>query len=110
MKIAEENADKFQEIQKTYGSIFKLGAVEDLKNREKLGSLIRFTTTHRNSTSFNDVCLLSLIRLARDKYDCLSSISKTRRKARNRYMIHLISLAFLRLFADFLPCRDGQKG
>ena len=55
-KIGEEDADKFQEVQKTYGSIFKLGAVEDLKNREKLGSLVRFTTTHRNNTSFNDVC------------------------------------------------------
>jgi heat shock protein 90kDa beta len=55
-RIAEEDADKFQEIQNTYGSIFKLGAVEDLKSREKLGSLIRFTTTHRNNTSFDDVC------------------------------------------------------
>lgn len=54
VRIAEEDADKFQEIQNTYGSIFKLGAIEDLKNHEKLGSLIRFTTTQRNNTSFND--------------------------------------------------------
>jgi heat shock protein 90kDa beta len=58
-RIAEEDADKFQEIQNAYGSIFKLGAVEDLKNREKLGSLIRFATTHRNNVSFEDVRFLS---------------------------------------------------
>lgn len=54
-KIAEEDAEKFKEIQGTYGSIFKLGAVEDLKNREKLAALTRFTTTQRNETSFDEV-------------------------------------------------------
>lgn len=59
-KIAEEDEDKFKEIQETYGSIFKLGAVEDTKNREKLASLARFTTTQRNDTSFDQVCPLPL--------------------------------------------------
>lgn len=52
-KISDEDPEKFREIEKTYGSIFKLGAVEDLKNREKLASLTRFTTTQRNETSLD---------------------------------------------------------
>jgi len=54
-KIAEEDADKFLQIQNTYGSVFKLGAVEDLRNREKLASLIRFTTTQRSNVTFDNV-------------------------------------------------------
>ncbi|KAI0322433.1 heat shock protein Hsp90 [Amylostereum chailletii] len=53
-KIAEEDPDKFQEIQKVYGNVFKLGAVEDLKNRDKLAPLTRFATNHRNNTSLDD--------------------------------------------------------
>lgn len=56
-KVAEEDDDKFKEIQESYGSIFKLGAVEDTKNREKLASLARFTTTQRNHTSFDQVLM-----------------------------------------------------
>lgn len=35
-KIQEEDQEKFEKIQGVYGSILKLGAVEDTKNREKL--------------------------------------------------------------------------
>ncbi|KAF8897518.1 Hsp90 protein-domain-containing protein [Infundibulicybe gibba] len=53
-KIAEEDEEKFKAIQETYGSILKLGAVEDVKNRDKLTSLTRFTTNQRNSTSLDE--------------------------------------------------------
>ncbi|KAG6880046.1 hypothetical protein C0992_007363 [Termitomyces sp. T32_za158] len=52
-KIFEEDPEKFKEIEGVYGSIFKLGAVEDIKNRDKLASLTRFTTTTRNETTLD---------------------------------------------------------
>ncbi|PFH52710.1 hypothetical protein AMATHDRAFT_73847 [Amanita thiersii Skay4041] len=53
-KISEEDAEKFEKVQEVYGSVFKLGAVEDAKNRDKLMDLIRFTTNQRNSTSLDE--------------------------------------------------------
>ncbi|KAF8913882.1 Hsp90 protein-domain-containing protein [Gymnopilus junonius] len=44
---------KIDKMQETYGSVLKLGAVEDSKNREELASLTRFTTNQRNNTSFD---------------------------------------------------------
>ncbi|KAJ7507789.1 heat shock protein Hsp90 [Mycena galericulata] len=52
-RIAEEDEEKFKKIVEVYGSVFKLGAVEDTKNREKLTALTRFTTTQRNYTSLD---------------------------------------------------------
>ncbi|KAG5646569.1 hypothetical protein DXG03_002872 [Asterophora parasitica] len=52
-KIAEEDPVKFREIEAVYGPIFKIGAVEDLKLRDKLASLTRFTTTQRNETTLD---------------------------------------------------------
>lgn len=45
----------FEKMHETYGSVLKLGAVEDEKNREKLATLVRFTTNQRNNTSFDMV-------------------------------------------------------
>lgn len=52
-RIANEDEEKFNELQETYGNILKLGAVEDHKNREKLTALTRFATTQRNNTSLD---------------------------------------------------------
>lgn len=52
-KIEEEDPEKFEKIQDVYGSIFKLGAVEDTKNRDKLTELTRFATNQRNITSLD---------------------------------------------------------
>ena len=54
-KVAEEGGQKWKDVLEAYGSVFKLGAVEDEKNREKLASLCRFTTTQRNETSLDQV-------------------------------------------------------
>jgi len=54
-KLAEDEPDKFIEAQKVYGNVFKLGAVEDSKNKDKLIPLIRFTTNQRNVTSLDEV-------------------------------------------------------
>jgi len=53
-RLAEEEPDKFEKAQKVYGNVFKLGAVEDSKNRDKLVPLIRFATNQRNSTSLDE--------------------------------------------------------
>jgi heat shock protein beta len=50
-RIAEEDEEKFKKIAEVYNSVFKLGAVEDVKNRDKLAALTRFTTNQRNHTS-----------------------------------------------------------
>jgi len=54
-RLAEEEPDKFEKAQKVYGNVFKLGAVEDTKNRDKLVPLIRFATNQRDSTSLDEV-------------------------------------------------------
>jgi len=54
-RLAEDEPEKFNELQKNFGSVLKLGAVEDKKHSNKLALLARFTTNQRNSTSFNEV-------------------------------------------------------
>ncbi|KII94772.1 hypothetical protein PLICRDRAFT_99110 [Plicaturopsis crispa FD-325 SS-3] len=51
-RLADDEPEKFEkEVQSTYGSVLKLGAVEDQKNREKLIPLLRFSTNQRDSAS-----------------------------------------------------------
>lgn len=52
---AEGDEDKWEEISKVYNNVFKLGSVEDAKNREKLASLIRFRTNQGNLTTLDEV-------------------------------------------------------
>jgi len=53
-KISEgDDQEKIDKMQKTYGSVLKLGAVEDTKNRDKLAGLTRYVTNQRNNTSFD---------------------------------------------------------
>ena len=55
-KISEgDDQEKIDNMQKTYGSVLKLGAVEDTKNRDKLAGLTRYVTNQRNNTSFDQV-------------------------------------------------------
>jgi len=53
-KLEKDDPEKFEELQKVYGSVIKLGAVEDIGNREKLAALARFYTNQRNRTSLDD--------------------------------------------------------
>ncbi|KZT12574.1 heat shock protein Hsp90 [Laetiporus sulphureus 93-53] len=54
VRIEREDPEKWAEVQKAYGNVFKLGAVEDAKNRNKLVELVRFTTNQRDSTSLDE--------------------------------------------------------
>lgn len=56
-RIKENEPEKFDEILKVYNNVFKLGAVEDRKNSEKLATLVQFATNQRNNTSLDDVCI-----------------------------------------------------
>lgn len=53
--IAEEDPEKWVQGQKVYGNMFKLGAVEGVKNCDKLVGLMRFGTNQRDSTSLDKV-------------------------------------------------------
>jgi heat shock protein beta len=55
-KISEgDDQEKIDKMQETYGSVLKLGAVEDIKNRDKLAGLTRYVTNQRKETSFDQV-------------------------------------------------------
>ena len=56
-RIQEKQPEKWATLQKSYGNVFKLGAVEDSKNRVKLAELCRFATNQRNETSLDEVRL-----------------------------------------------------
>ncbi|KAI0824788.1 heat shock protein Hsp90 [Trametes gibbosa] len=53
-RLQSEDPQKWEQVQETFGNVFKLGAVEDFKNRDKLATLVRFTTNQRNSTSLDE--------------------------------------------------------
>ena len=85
-RIADEDPEKFAEVQKVYGNVLKLGSVEDLKNRDKLIPLTRFATNQRNSSSLDEVC--TPLRLNGNTFSTTltpHSIWRTRRKGRNRF-------------------------
>ena len=55
-RLATEDQETFDKLQVNYGTALKLGAVEDVKNRNKLVSVTRFSTNQRTSTSLDEVC------------------------------------------------------
>ncbi|KAJ8086604.1 hypothetical protein PM082_005427 [Marasmius tenuissimus] len=53
-KLTEsDEPEKFEEFHKTFKTVIKLGAVEDLKNRDKLAAMARWHTNMRNLTSLD---------------------------------------------------------
>ena len=53
-RIKDEDPEKWDKVQEAFGNVFKLGAVEDTKNRDKLVPLVRFATNQRNATSLDE--------------------------------------------------------
>ncbi|KAH9049729.1 Hsp90 protein-domain-containing protein [Lactarius hengduanensis] len=53
-KIAEDDPEHFIKIHKIYANVFKLGAIEDSKNSEKLVPLIRFATNQRDNSTLDE--------------------------------------------------------
>jgi heat shock protein beta len=48
-----EDEEKFADMQKSFGSVLKLGAIDDQKNRNKLVALTRYSTNQRTVTSLD---------------------------------------------------------
>ena len=82
-KLAREDEARFAVLQEVYGNVLKLGAVEDVANREKLTAMARFDTNHRNFTSLDQVRLFHLD-VAIFVLICACSIWKIRNKGRSR--------------------------
>lgn len=83
-RFAEEDGEKFAELQRIYGSVIKLGAIENEPNREKLSALARFATNQKNTTSLDKVRICSSRTLITPAKLFLSSMSKTASRARSR--------------------------
>ena len=80
-KISEgDDQEKIDKMYETYGSILKLGAVEDIKNRDKLARLTRFTTNQRNNTSFDQVCHSSQIFILYASADCSFQVPRKQKR------------------------------
>jgi hypothetical protein len=111
-RLAEEEPEKFDELQKNFGSVLKLGAVEDQKNGNKLALLTRFATNQRNSTSFNEVRYGFVLYLRLFLMFCLrDSTWKTRKKARSRcvsFVQDQCKIILIESPPDFLRGRCGQ--
>ena len=54
-KLMTEDTEKWPLVSKNYGSIFKFGATEDAKNRDRLINLVRFETTQRQNITLDQV-------------------------------------------------------
>ena len=89
-RIQEKEPEKWAALHKSYGNVFKLGAVEDTKNRVKLAELCRFATNQRSETSLDEVRLgwcggfgvRELMRVI-----LVGSTLRIGRKGRNRYVL-----------------------
>ena len=49
-KLAKEDADKYQQFWKEFGLVLKEGPAEDFGNKETIAKLLRFTSTHNDSS------------------------------------------------------------
>lgn len=49
-KMAKNDADKYQEFWKEFGLVLKEGPAEDMSNKEKVAGLLRFASTHSDSS------------------------------------------------------------
>jgi molecular chaperone HtpG len=52
-KIAKNDPEKYQKFWQEFGKVIKEGPAEDFANREKIGKLLRFATTHSDDEEQN---------------------------------------------------------
>jgi molecular chaperone HtpG len=52
-KIVKNDPEKYQKFWKEFGKVLKEGPAEDFANREKIGKLLRFATTHTGNEEQN---------------------------------------------------------
>lgn len=51
--LAENDAEKYQKFWEQFGNVIKEGPIEDYKNKERVGKLLRFSSTHTDSNVQN---------------------------------------------------------
>lgn len=68
-KLTTEDPEKWALVTKNYGMIFKFGAAEDSKNRERLINLVRFETNQRQDITLNQVSEVPAVRVGHDTDD-----------------------------------------
>ncbi|MBF0422653.1 MAG: molecular chaperone HtpG [Magnetococcales bacterium] len=59
-EMAEKEPDKFKQVWKTFGMVLKEGIIEDYSNKNRLAKLLRFSSTH-NDTSEQEVSLTDYV-------------------------------------------------
>ncbi|MGO1749514.1 MAG: molecular chaperone HtpG [Marinobacter sp.] len=52
-KLSKRDADEYQKFWGEFGTVLKEGAAEDFSNREKIGGLLRFASTHTGEETQN---------------------------------------------------------
>ncbi|MDF2179554.1 molecular chaperone HtpG [Aliiglaciecola sp. CAU 1673] len=52
-KLASNDAEKYQSFWEEFGNVLKEGPAEDYANREKIAGLLRFASTHNDSSAQN---------------------------------------------------------
>ncbi len=51
--LAENDAEKYQKFWEQFGNVIKEGPIEDYKNKERVGKLLRFSSTHTDDKTQN---------------------------------------------------------
>ena len=69
-KLAEDKPEQYQEFWDTFGNVLKEGPAEDQSNQEKIASLLRFASTHAD-TSVNAVSLDAYLERMKDGQDSI---------------------------------------
>ncbi|CAI8158520.1 MAG: Chaperone protein HtpG [Pseudidiomarina mangrovi] len=69
-KLAEDKPEQYQEFWDTFGNVLKEGPAEDQANQEKIASLLRFASTHSDS-SVNAVSLDAYIERMKEGQDSI---------------------------------------
>ena len=64
-ELAEKEPEKYADFWREFGRVLKEGLGEDLSNQERLGKLLRFASTHRN-TAEQDVSLADYVARMQD--------------------------------------------
>ncbi len=60
-KLAKNDKEKYQSFWGNFGQVIKEGPIEDFANKEKIAGLLRFSTTHKDSSEKQDVSLADYI-------------------------------------------------
>jgi molecular chaperone HtpG len=69
-KLAEDKPEQYQEFWDTFGNVLKEGPAEDQGNQEKIASLLRFASTHTDS-SVNSVSLDAYLERMKEGQDSI---------------------------------------